>query len=338
MTENKNTRNLPDTTIDAKKAFDIDVDLKVPAYTEPDEYVPIIDKNYYFDKDTTLSILAGFKHNRRVLIQGYHGTGKSTHIEQIAARLNWRCVRVNLDSHISRIDLIGRDAIVLQEEKQVTTFKEGILPWAIQSPTALVFDEYDAGRPDVMFVIQRILESDGKLTLLDQSKVITPHKSFRLFATTNTVGLGDTSGIYHGTQQINHGQMDRWNIVSSLNYLDEEIEVKIVILQINLDTSNVLNQDEIYKMVRLANLSRNSFKNGDLSTVMSPRTVITWAENALIFKDIMYAFKVTFLNKCDETERSTLSEYYQRCFGKEFPKEWLSFIYEKDSNNNETEI
>ena len=227
MTENKNTHNLPDTTIDAKKAFDIDVDLKVPAYTEPDEYVPIIDKNYYFDKDTTLSILAGFKHNRRVLIQGYHGTGKSTHIEQIAARLNWRCVRVNLDSHISRIDLIGRDAIVLQEEKQVTTFKEGILPWAIQSPTALVFDEYDAGRPDVMFVIQRILESDGKLTLLDQSKVITPHKSFRLFATTNTVGLGDTSGIYHGTQQINHGQMDRWNIVSSLNYLDEKIEVKV---------------------------------------------------------------------------------------------------------------
>jgi len=336
--ENTNIRNLPNTTINAKEVFDIDVNMEIPAYSEPDEYVPLIDKNYYFDKDTTLSILAGIKFNRKVLIQGYHGTGKSTHIEQVAARLNWRCVRVNLDSHISRIDLIGRDAIVLEKDKQVTTFKEGILPWAIQSPTILVFDEYDAGRPDVMFVIQRILESDGKLTLLDQSKVITPHRCFRLFSTANTVGLGDTSGIYHGTQQINHGQMDRWNIVTSLNYLAEETEVKIVTLQINQNAPKILNKEEILKMVRLANLTRNGFKNGDLSTVMSPRTVITWAENTIIFKDIIYGFKVTFLNKCDETERATLGEYYQRCFGEEIPEEWLNSISEKNNDTNETEI
>ena len=330
--------SIPDIEVDVCQTFDLDVDLKVPGFSEANEYVPSIDDAYRFDKNTTLAILAGFAHNRRVMIQGYHGSGKSTHIEQVAARLNWRCVRVNLDSHISRIDLIGRDAIVLEKDKQVTTFKEGILPWAIQSPTILVFDEYDAGRPDVMFVIQRILESDGKLTLLDQSKVITPHRCFRLFSTANTVGLGDTSGIYHGTQQINHGQMDRWNIVTSLNYLAEETEVKIVTLQINQNAPKILNKEEILKMVRLANLTRHGFKNGDLSTVMSPRTVITWAENTIIFKDIIYGFKVTFLNKCDETERATLGEYYQRCFGEEIPEEWLSSISEKNNDTNETEI
>ena len=334
----KEIRDKPDITINAAEAFDIDFDMEIPAYSEPDEYVPKIDKNYFFDKETTVSILAGFKHNRRVLIQGYHGTGKSTHIEQISARLNWRCVRINLDSHISRIDLIGRDAIVLEKDKQVTKFKEGILPWAIQSATALVFDEYDAGRPDVMFVIQRILESDGKLTLLDQSKVISPHKYFRLFGTSNTVGLGDTSGLYHGTQQINQGQMDRWNVVSSLNYLDEKTEIKIVDLQTNGNKSNVVKKEEIQKMVRLANLTRSGFKNGDLSTVMSPRTVITWAENAFIFNDIMYAFKVTFLNKCDEIERSTINEYFQRCFGVEMPKNWIHSISEKDINKDEVEV
>tara|TARA_B100000686_G_scaffold240186_1_gene248658 strand:- start:10615 stop:11631 length:1017 start_codon:yes stop_codon:yes gene_type:complete len=329
------TRNLPDTTIDTKTAFKINKSIKVPAYSEPDQYVPTIDPTYHFDEETTLAIIAGFQHNRRVLIQGLHGTGKSTHIEQVAARLNWRCIRINLDSHISRIDLIGKDAIVLDNGKQITTFKEGILPWAIQSPTALVFDEYDAGRPDVMFVIQRILESDGKLTLLDQSKVISPHQNFRLFGTANTVGLGDTTGLYHGTQQINQGQIDRWNIVTALNYLSEEIESKIVNSKIKNIDGNFLKQDDITNMVKLANLSRNGFKNGDLSTVMSPRTVITWAENSIIFNDIEYAFKISFLNKCDETERMTLSEYFQRCFGKLLPNEWLSSISENIINNEQ---
>ena len=323
------TRNEPNTIINAKKVFDISKDMEIPGYIEPDQYVPEIDPNYHFDEETTLAILAGFKFNRRVLIQGLHGTGKSTHIEQVAARLNWRCVRINLDSHISRIDLIGKDAIILKEGKQITTFNEGILPWAIQSSTALVFDEYDAGRPDVMFVIQRILEADGKLTLLDQSKVISPHKYFRLFGTSNTVGLGDTTGLYHGTQQINQGQMDRWNVVTALNYLSEEVEAKIINSKISSLNENFLTKDNIINMVKLANLSRNGFKNGDLSTVMSPRTVISWAENSIIFKDISYAFKISFLNKCDETERGTLSEYYQRCFGELLPEEWLSAIIEK---------
>ena len=327
--ENKvNIRNEPNIIIDTKKTFDLSVNMEIPGYSEPDKYVPEIDKNYHFDEETTLAILAGFKHNRRVLVQGLHGTGKSTHIEQIAARLNWRCVRINLDSHISRIDLIGKDAIVLEEGKQITTFKEGILPWAVQSATALVFDEYDAGRPDVMFVIQRILETDGKLTLLDQSKVISPHKYFRLFGTSNTIGLGDTTGLYHGTQQINQGQMDRWNVVTSLNYLSENIESKIIFSKISSLDEKFIDKNNINNMVKLANLTRNGFKNGDLSTVMSPRTVITWAENSVIFKDISYAFKISFLNKCDEIERSTLSEYYQRCFGELLPEEWLSAIIE----------
>ena len=330
-------RDEPDTIINAKKIFNISKDIDVPCYSQPDQYVPEIDPNYHFDEETTLAILAGFKFNRRVLIQGLHGTGKSTHIEQIAARLNWRCVRINLDSHISRIDLIGKDAIILKDGKQITTFNEGILPWAIQSSTALVFDEYDAGRPDVMFVIQRILEADGKLTLLDQSKVISPHKYFRLFGTANTVGLGDTTGLYHGTQQINQGQMDRWNVVTALNYLSEETESEIVNSKISNLNESFLNKENIYNMVKLANLTRSGFKNGDLSTVMSPRTVISWAENSIIFKDIPYAFKVSFLNKCDETERATLSEYFQRCFGELLPENWLSAIIEKqiiETNND----
>jgi len=276
--------------------------------------VPIIDKNYKFDPDTTRSILAGFSHNRRVLIQGYHGTGKSTHIEQVAARLNWPCVRINLDSHISRIDLIGKDAIILKDGKQITEFQDGILPWAYQNPVALVFDEYDAGRPDVMFVLQRILESSGKLTLLDQSRVINPHNFFRLFATANTVGLGDTSGLYHGTQQINQGQMDRWNIVSSLNYLENTAEEKIVLSKVKeLNTKE--GKDIIHSMVSTADLTRSGFINGDISTVMSPRTVITWAENFLLFNDLEYSFKLSFLNRCDELERSVIEEYFQRSFG-----------------------
>ena len=318
----------PDVKISVSQVFGIDTEMKIDGFSKKSEFVPEIDENYKFDRDTTLAIISGFAFNKRVLIQGYHGTGKSTHIEQVAARLNWPCVRVNLDSHISRIDLIGKDAIVLEEGKQITTFKEGILPWAVQSATALVFDEYDAGRPDVMFVIQRILETDGKLTLLDQSKVISPHKYFRLFGTSNTIGLGDTTGLYHGTQQINQGQMDRWNVVTSLNYLSENVESKIIFSKISSLDEKFIDKNNINNMVKLANLTRNGFKNGDLSTVMSPRTVITWAENSVIFKDISYAFKISFLNKCDEIERSTLSEYYQRCFGELLPEEWLSAIIE----------
>jgi len=278
--------------------------------------VPEVDDAYRFDRDTTLAILAGFAYNRRVMIQGYHGTGKSTHIEQVAAHLNWPCVRINLDSHISRIDLVGKDAIVLRDGMQVTEFREGLLPWALQRPTALVFDEYDAGRPDVMFVIQRILEVDGKMTLLDQNKVIRPHPAFRLFSTSNTVGLGDTTGLYHGTQQINQGQMDRWNIVATLNYLPHEDEMNIVLAKVpEYDTPE--GREKVAAMVSLADLSRSGFINGDISTVMSPRTVITWAENERIFNDIGFAFRVTFLNKCDEIERPIIAEYYQRCFGTE---------------------
>ena len=313
---NKTDKEIPDLEIDVRKTFDIDIDLKVMAFKEPNEYVPNIDESYKFDKNTTLAILAGFSHNRRVMIQGYHGSGKSTHIEQVAARLNWPCIRVNLDSHISRIDLLGKDAITLKDGKQITEFKEGILPWALQTPTALVFDEYDAGRPDVMFVIQRVLEVEGKLTLLDQNKVISPHSGFRLFATANTVGLGDTSGLYHGTQQINQGQMDRWHIVSTLNYLDPELELKVVLSKVpSLDNKEGL---EVAKnMISVANLSRQGFANGDISTLMSPRTVISWAENFQIFSDLNKSFEITFLNKCDETERVIIAEYYQRCFDSE---------------------
>jgi cobaltochelatase CobS len=307
---------LPDTKLSVRKTFGIDTDMQVPAYSKTSEKVPDIDPDYLFDKDTTLAILAGFAHNRRCMITGYHGTGKSTHIEQVAARLNWPCVRVNLDSHVSRIDLVGKDAIVLKDGKQVTEFRDGILPWAYQNNVALVFDEYDAGRPDVMFVIQRVLESSGRLTLLDQSRVIRPHSAFRLFATANTIGLGDTSGLYHGTQQINQAQMDRWNIVSVLNYLAHDAEVDIVLAKAKHFTGKE-GKDTVNKMVRVADLTRNAFINGDLSTVMSPRTVITWAENAQIFGDLSYAFRLTFLNKCDELERGLVAEFYQRAFGQE---------------------
>ena len=306
----------PNLEIDSKSVFGFTSNMKIFGFKEKTKFVPDIDESYVFDENTTKAILAGYCYNRRVMIQGYHGTGKSTHIEQVAARLNWPCIRINLDSHISRLDLIGKDAIVIKDGKQITLFKEGILPWALQSPVALVFDEYDAGRADVMFVIQRILETNGKLTLLDNNKVITPHQYFRLFATANTVGLGDTTGLYHGTQQINQGQMDRWSIVSSLNYLPNEIEEKIVLSKVpnfkNSDGNNT-----IKKMVSLAELTRNGFIAGDLSTVMSPRTVITWAENNNIIDDLDLAFKLTFLNKCDEMERSIVSEYYQRCFNRE---------------------
>ncbi|GAB6054592.1 cobaltochelatase subunit CobS [Magnetospira thiophila] len=311
--------NAPDLTLDVRETFKIDVDLKVPAFSRGEAHVPERDDTYLFDKETTLAILAGFAHNRRVMIQGYHGTGKSTHIEQVAARLNWPCVRINLDSHISRIDLIGKDAIVLQDGQQITEFKEGMLPWALQNPVALVFDEYDAGRPDVMFVIQRILEREGKLTLLDQTKVIRPHPCFRLFSTANTVGLGDTTGLYHGTQQINQGQMDRWNIVATLNYLPHDAEVDIMLAKMPAYQS-AEGKQQIGAMVELADMTRSGFINGDISTVMSPRTVLTWAENAEIFGDLPFAFRVTFLNKCDETERAVVAEYYQRCFGEELPE------------------
>ena len=308
----------PDTEVSVRDVFGLDIDMTVPAFSERSEHVPDFDPDYLFDRDTTLAIMAGFAYNRRVMIQGYHGTGKSTHIEQVAARLNWPCVRVNLDSHISRIDLVGKDAIVLRDGQQVTEFREGILPWALQNPVALCFDEYDAGRPDVMFVIQRILEREGKLTLLDQSKVIRPHNHFRLFATANTVGLGDTTGLYHGTQQINQGQMDRWSVVTTLNYLPHDEEVEIIIAKVKSYDSNE-GRDTVNAMVQLADMTRTGFVSGDISTVMSPRTVITWAENAEIFSDVGYAFRVSFLNKCDETERAIVAEYYQRCFGQDLP-------------------
>ncbi len=309
---------LPDMKVSVRQLFGIDTDLEVPAFSTANEHVPELDADYQFNRETTLAILAGFAHNRRVMIQGYHGTGKSTHIEQVACRLNWPCVRINLDSHVSRIDLVGKDAIVLRDGVQVTEFREGILPWALQSNTALVFDEYDAGRPDVMFVIQRVLEVSGRLTLLDQSKVIRPHPSFRLFSTTNTIGLGDTSGLYHGTQQINQGQMDRWSIVVTLNYLPHDEEVDIVAAKVK-PYATVEGRKTIAAMVRLADLTRSAFINGDLSTVMSPRTVITWAENARIFGDVGFAFRLSFLNKCDELERGLVAEFYQRCFGEELP-------------------
>ncbi|AMB46382.1 MULTISPECIES: cobaltochelatase subunit CobS [Methylobacteriaceae] len=323
MLSDETPASLPDRQVSVREVFGIDLDLKVPAYSEPEEHVPDLDPDYIFDRETTLSILAGFARNRRVMVTGYHGTGKSTHIEQVAARLNWPCIRINLDSHVSRIDLVGKDAIVLKDGKQVTAFQDGILPWALQNNVALVFDEYDAGRPDVMFVIQRVLELSGRLTLLDQKRVIRPHPGFRLFATANTVGLGDTSGLYHGTQQINQGQMDRWSIVTTLNYLPHDREVDIVLSKSPHYRSEG-GRDTVSRMVRVADLTRNAFMNGDLSTVMSPRTVITWAENADIFRDIGFAFRVTFLNKCDELERPLVAEFYQRAFGKELPESALN--------------
>src|ERR1019366_7143227 len=316
----------PDALISVREAFRIDSEMKAPGYLAPDEHVPDIDPDYLFDRDTTFAVLAGFAFNRRVMITGYHGTGKSTHIEQVAARLNWPLVRINLDSHISRIDLVGKDAIVLKDGKQVTEFRDGILPWAIQSNIALCFDEYDAGRPDVMFVIQRVLEVSGRLTLLDQRRVIRPHPAFRLFATANTVGLGDTSGLYHGTQQINQGQMDRWSIVATLNYLPHDKEVDIVLSKVKRFQASKEGRDTINKMVRVADLTRNAFIGGDLSTVMSPRTVITWAENTEIFGDTGFAFRLTFLNKCDELERALVAEFYQRCFGKDLPESAVNVV------------
>ena len=315
----------PDIKISVKQIFGIDTEMEVEAFSKKNEFVPKIDQDYKFDRDTTLAILSGFAFNKRVLIQGYHGTGKSTHIEQVAARLNWPCVRVNLDSHISRIDLIGKDAIVLKDGKQVTEFKEGVLPWSVQNPVALVFDEYDAGRPDVMFVIQRILESEGNFTLLDKNKVISQHDYFRMFATTNTIGLGDTTGLYHGTQQINQGQMDRWNIVTTLNYLPFEKELEIILIK-NKSYNTKEGKDKISNMIKVADLTRKGFVNGDISTVMSPRTVLHWAENTKIFKDQGYAFRLTFLNKCDETEKKIISEYYQRCFGEDLPESSVNVI------------
>lgn len=319
LAEDASEINLPDIKVSVRDVFKIDSDLEVPAFSKATDLVPDLDPTYVFDHDTTMAILAGFAYNRRVMVQGYHGTGKSTHIEQIAARLNWPCIRVNLDSHISRMDLVGKDAIVLRDGKQVTEFREGILPWALQSPTAIVFDEYDAGRPDVMFVIQRILEVEGKLTLLDQNRVIRPHPAFRMFSTTNTVGLGDTTGLYHGTQQLNQGQMDRWNIVTTLNYLPEATETEIVLAKLP-SYDNEKGRKVIKSMIACADLTRSGFISGDISTVMSPRTVLTWAENTEIFGEVGFAFRVTFLNKCDEMERPIVAEYYQRSFGEELPE------------------
>ena len=308
----------PDTTLSAR-AFGIANDMQVPAFTTRTEYVPEVDEAYRFNPDTTLAILAGFAFNRRVMVQGYHGTGKSTHVEQVAAHLNWPLIRINLDGHVSRIDLVGKDAIVLKDGQQITEFREGLLPWSVQRSIALIFDEYDAGRPDVMFVIQRVLEARGKLTLLDQNRVISPNPYFRLFATTNTIGLGDATGLYHGTQQINQGQMDRWSIVTTLNYLEHDVEAAIVLAKAkSYDTAE--GRRAILAMVRVADMTRNAFMNGDISTVMSPRTVITWAENAEIFGDVGLAFRVTFLNKCDELERATVAEFFQRAFGFDLPE------------------
>jgi len=313
----------PDMKLSVKQVFGIESEMEIQGFSKKNDFVPSIDSTYQFDRDTTLAILSGFSFNKRVLVQGYHGTGKSTHIEQVAARLNWPCVRINLDSHVSRIDLIGKDAIVIKDGKQVTEFKEGILPWAIQNSVALVFDEYDAGRPDVMFVIQRVLESEGNFTLLDKNKVIKQNKYFRLFATTNTIGLGDTTGLYHGTQQINQGQMDRWNIVTTLNYLSLEKEMEIIVAK-NKNLNTAKGKEKISNMIKVASLTRKGFIAGDISTVMSPRTVLHWAENTEIFKDTGYAFRVTFLNKCDDVEKNTIAEYYQRCFGEDLPESMIN--------------
>ena len=321
MTPNLNIK--PDIKISVKQTFGIDSSMDVDAFSKKNEFVPEVDKDYKFDKDTTLAILSGFNFNKKVIVHGYHGTGKSTHITQVAARLNWPCLRINLDSHISRIDLIGKDAIVIKDGKQVTEFKEGILPWAFQNPVALVFDEYDAGRPDVLFVLQRILESDGYFTLLDKNKIVKQNEYFRLFATANTIGLGDTTGLYTGTQQINQAQMDRWNIVTTLNYLSLEKEMEIILAK-NKNLNNVKGKEKVSNMIKVASLTRKGFIAGDISTVMSPRTVLHWAENSEIFKDIGYAFRVTFLNKCDDVEKNTIAEYYQRCFGEDLPESLIN--------------
>ena len=321
MTPNLNIQ--PDIKISVKQVFGIDSELKVEGFSKKNEYVPDIDKHYKFDRDTTLAIIAGFKYNKKVIIHGYHGTGKSTHIEQIAARLNWPCIRVNLDSHISRIDLIGKDTIVLKNNKQVTEFQEGILPWSIQNPVALVFDEYDAMRPDVAFLMTKVLEAEGGLTLLEKNKVIKPNNYFRLFATANTIGLGDTTGLYAGTQQINQAQLDRWNIITTLNYLSLENEMSIILAK-NKNFNNPKGKEKISNMIKVASLTRKGFIAGDISTLMSPRTVLHWAENTKIFKDIGYAFRVTFLNKCDEIEKNIIAEYYQRCFGEDLPESMIN--------------
>jgi cobaltochelatase CobS len=318
-TTNGHATALPDIKVSVHQLFGFESNLQVPAFSQPSDQVPDFDEDYIFNRETTLAILAGFAYNRRVMITGYHGTGKSTHIEQVAARLNWPCIRVNLDSHISRIDLVGKDAIVLKDGKQITEFREGILPWCYQHNVALVFDEYDAGRPDVMFVIQRVLESSGRLTLLDQNRIIRPHPAFRLFSTANTIGLGDTTGLYHGTQQINQAQMDRWSIITTLNYLPHAQEQAIVLAKVKSFESEK-GRKTIANMVRVADLTRGAFVAGDLSTVMSPRTVINWAQNTEIFEDIGFAFRLTFLNKCDELERGLVAEFYQRCFGEELPE------------------
>ena len=321
MTPNLNSK--PDIKLSVKQTFGIDSDMEVEAFSKKNEFVPEIDKDYKFDRDTTLAILAGFKYNKRVIVHGYHGTGKSTHITNVAARLNWPCIRVNLDSHISRIDLIGKDAIVVKDGKQVTEFQEGILPWSIQNPVALIFDEYDAMRPDVAFLMTKVLEAEGGLTLLEKNKVIKPNSYFRLFATANTVGLGDTTGLYTGTQQINQAQLDRWNITTTLNYLDLEKEMEIVLAK-NKNLNNAKGKEKIANMIKVASLTRKGFMAGDISTVMSPRTVIHWAENSSIFKDTGYAFRVTFLNKCEELEKNIIAEYYQRCFGEDLPESLIN--------------
>ncbi len=321
MTANLNIE--PDIKLSVKQTFGIDSEMQVDAFSKKSEFVPDIDKDYKFDRDTTLAILSGFLYNKKVIVHGYHGTGKSTHITQVAARLNWPCVRINLDSHISRIDLIGKDAIVIKDGKQITEFKEGILPWAYQSSCALVFDEYDAGRSDVMFVLQRILESDGFFTLLDKNKVVKQNKFFRLFATANTIGLGDTTGLYAGTNQINQAQLDRWEIVTSLNYLSLDKEMEIILAK-NKNLNNAKGKEKVANMIKVASLTRRGFIAGDISTVMSPRTVLNWVSNSEIFSDTGYAFRVTFLNKCDETEKSIISEYYQRCFGEDLPESMIN--------------
>ena len=317
MTYNLNIQ--PDIKISVKQTFGIDTDMEVDAFSKKNELVPEIDKDYKFDRDTTLAILVGFKYNKRVIVHGYHGTGKSTHITNVAARLNWPCIRVNLDSHISRIDLIGKDAIVIKDGKQITEFQEGILPFAIQNSVALIFDEYDAMRPDVAFLMTKVLEAEGGLTLLEKNKVIKPNSYFRLFATANTIGLGDTTGLYTGTQQINQAQLDRWNITTTLNYLSLEKEMEIVLAK-NKNLNNVKGKEKVANMIKVASLTRKGFIAGDISTVMSPRTVIQWAENSSIFKDTGYAFRVTFLNKCEELEKNIIAEYYQRCFGEDLPE------------------
>ena len=321
MTPNLNIT--PDIKISVKQTFGFDSDMEVLAFSKKNDYVPDIDPDYIFDRETTLAILNGFSNNKKVIVHGYHGTGKSTHITQVAARLNWPCIRINLDSHISRIDLIGKDAIVLKDGKQITEFKEGILPWSFQNPVALVFDEYDAGRSDVMFVLQRILESDGSFTLLDKNKVVKQNNYFRLFATANTIGLGDTTGLYTGTQQINQAQLDRWEIVTALNYLSLEKEMEIVLAK-NKKLNNAKGKEKVSNMIKVASLTRRGFIAGDISTVMSPRTVLNWVSNTEIFGDIGYAFRVTFLNKCDEIEKNTISEYYQRCFGEDLPESLIN--------------